>query len=95
MPKKITPDLPLGDDGQPLQHFDFETYADTLVRLLASKSTKTPLAILVSGDWGSGKTTLLRRIRAKLEAENISCDSDHTRSCIRRKNASEGLFLPQ
>jgi len=71
MPNKATPDfvpdLPLGDDGQPLQHFDFETYADTLVRLLASKSTKTPLAILVSGDWGSGKTTLLRRIRAKLD----------------------------
>ena len=71
MAKKITPDfvpdLPLGDGGQPLQHFDFEAYADTLVRLLASKRTKTPLAILVSGDWGSGKTTLLRRLRAKLD----------------------------
>ncbi len=79
MPKGsyITPeilhDAPLekGDDFD----FHFDDYAATLSRLIASKKTKTPLAICVSGAWGAGKTTLLQRIKMMLDETNVLRDS--------------------
>lgn len=47
--------------------FNFDDYAATIARLIASKKTKTPIALCVSGAWGSGKTTLLRRIKMMLD----------------------------
>lgn len=78
MPKGnyITPeilhDAPLekGDDFD----FHFDDYAATLSRLIASKKTKTPLAICVSGAWGAGKTTLLQRIQMMLDETNVLRD---------------------
>ena len=68
-PLKITPnilhDLPLQNDDHAAFHFD--EFAVTLARLIASKETRTPLTIGVSGTWGAGKTTLLHRLRAMLE----------------------------
>ncbi len=48
-------------------HFQFGAYADTLARLIAAKSTCTPLTVGVFGEWGTGKTTLLRAIQSRLD----------------------------
>ncbi len=47
--------------------FHFDDYAATLARLIADKTTETPLAVGVSGSWGAGKTTLLKRVQSMLE----------------------------
>ena len=52
-------DAPLRDGDTAYFHFD--EFAATLARLVASKDTRTPLTIGVSGPWGYGKTTLLQR----------------------------------
>ena len=49
-------------------YFHFDEFARTLARLIASRDTRTPLAIGISGAWGSGKTTLLQRTRKQLDA---------------------------
>ncbi len=49
-------------------YFHFDPFARTLARLIASKDTRTPLAIGISGAWGSGKTTLLQRTCQELDA---------------------------
>ena len=49
-------------------YFHFDPFARTLARLIASKDTRTPLAIGISGAWGSGKTTLLQRTCKQLDA---------------------------
>jgi hypothetical protein len=54
--------------------FHFDDYASTLSRLIASKKTKTPLAICVSGAWGAGKTTLLQRIKMMLDGTSVLRD---------------------
>ena len=62
---QILSDLPLGQRDK--AHFHFDDFAATLARLIADKSTRTPLTIGVSGVWGSGKTTLLRRVQKMLD----------------------------
>jgi len=62
---KIQHDLPLERDEN--ADFNFDAFAKTLARLIASIETRTPLVIGVSGAWGSGKTTLLRRIESMLK----------------------------
>lgn len=64
--------------------FNFDDYAATIARLIASKKTKTPIALCVSGAWGSGKTTLLRRIKMML---------DDTAKLKSKKKKSEIEFL--
>lgn len=64
--------------------FNFDDYAATIARLIASKKTKTPIALCVSGAWGSGKTTLLRRIKIML---------DDTTKLKSKKKRSEVEFL--
>ena len=63
---KVLHDAPLRDDDAAYFHFD--DFARTLARLIATKETRTPLTIGVSGPWGSGKTTLLQRTRKMLDA---------------------------
>ncbi len=58
-------DLPLEGDEE--AHFQFEAYAGTFARLIASKHTRTPLTIGIHGDWGSGKTTLMQLIKSRLD----------------------------
>jgi iron(II)-dependent oxidoreductase len=63
---------PLIFDDEPVAggettHFQFDAYAETLARLIAAKTTRTPLTIGVFGEWGTGKTTLLRAIQARLD----------------------------
>jgi len=48
-------------------YFQFQAYADTLARLIAARTTRTPLTVGVFGEWGTGKTTLLRAIQARLD----------------------------
>ena len=55
-------------------YFHFDQFAMTLARLIASKDTRTPLAIGISGAWGSGKTTLLQRTRQQLDATAALAD---------------------
>jgi len=68
-PRWITPlifnDQPL-QPGEP-SYFQFDTYARTFARIIASKHTRTPLTIGIHGEWGSGKTTLMRAIRDYLD----------------------------
>ena len=66
---EILSDEPLRNDDQ--AHFHFDEFAITLARLAASKETRTPLTIGLSGAWGSGKTTLLRRIRVLLDQTQV------------------------
>jgi formylglycine-generating enzyme required for sulfatase activity len=67
--QRVTPlifnDEPVG--GHEEVHFQFKYYADTLARLVAAKSTRTPLTVGVFGEWGTGKTTLMQAIQARLE----------------------------
>jgi hypothetical protein len=65
----ILHDLPLREDDN--AHFHFDQFAITLARLIASKDTRTPLTIGVSGSWGSGKTTLLRRTQKLLDQTGV------------------------
>jgi iron(II)-dependent oxidoreductase len=60
----ILHDLPL--EQRDTAHFHFDEFAATLARLIADRSTRTPLTIGISGAWGSGKTTLLRRVEEML-----------------------------
>jgi len=54
-------------------YFQFEAYADTLARLIAARSTRTPLTVGIFGEWGTGKTTLMQAIQARLqETEKLS-----------------------
>jgi hypothetical protein len=62
---KILHDLPLAQGDQ--ADFNFDAFAITLARLAASKDTRTPLVMGVSGAWGTGKTTLLKRIEIMLK----------------------------
>ncbi len=62
----ILSDSPLAEE-QDQPHFHFDDFAVTLARLIASRDTRTPLAICASGPWGSGKTTLLRRLQRQLD----------------------------
>jgi formylglycine-generating enzyme required for sulfatase activity len=75
-PEYLTPqtlhDWPLKKDQDAL--FNFDDFAATLARLIASRDTKTPLTIGVSGRWGSGKTTLLRRVERMLEQTQVLYD---------------------
>ncbi|MBM4045619.1 MAG: hypothetical protein FJ279_10925 [Planctomycetes bacterium] len=48
-------------------YFRFNAYADTLARLIAAKSTRTPLTIGIFGDWGTGKTTLMKAVQSRLD----------------------------
>lgn len=65
----ITPQLqhdqPVEPSRDPVE-FNFNAYANTFARLITAKNARTPLVILVSGDWGSGKTTLLKTIQSKV-----------------------------
>ena len=67
--KRATPAI-FNDEPVPqgeTAYFQFQAYADTLARLIAAKTTRTPLTIGVFGEWGTGKTTLLRAIQDRLE----------------------------
>jgi DNA-binding winged helix-turn-helix (wHTH) protein len=52
------------DDGL---RFQFDAYANSLARLIASQKTRTPLTIGINGEWGSGKTTLMKAIKRRLD----------------------------
>jgi formylglycine-generating enzyme required for sulfatase activity len=69
---KILPDLPLATADK--DHFHFDEFAATLSRLIADKTTRTPLAIGIHGSWGSGKTSLLRRIQKMLDPTVVLAD---------------------
>ena len=66
----ITPaifnDQPLEPD-RASSYFQFDNYARTFARIIASTGTRTPLTIGISGEWGSGKTTLMQAIQAYLD----------------------------
>lgn len=59
----VRPDL----RAEETAYFQFDRYADTFARIIASRATRTPLTIGIHGEWGSGKTTLMRRMQAKLD----------------------------
>jgi Cdc6-like AAA superfamily ATPase len=50
--------------------FNFDDFAATFARLIASPGTETPLAIGINGAWGSGKTSLLLRVKNMLDEPN-------------------------
>ena len=77
---KSSPTNRFGDDDQ--AHFHFDEFAITLARLAASKETRTPLTIGLSGAWGSGKTTLLRRIRVLLDQTQVLLKTGGTRDVL-------------
>jgi formylglycine-generating enzyme required for sulfatase activity len=58
----ILDDLPTDRDS-----LDFQPYVDTLVDIIESPNTHTPLTIGVFGTWGSGKTSLMRMVRKGLQ----------------------------
>jgi formylglycine-generating enzyme required for sulfatase activity len=57
----ILDDLPAQRDT-----LDFQPYVNTLVNLVQSPNTNTPLTIGVFGGWGSGKTSLMGMVRSGL-----------------------------
>ena len=69
---RFLPDLPLAVADK--DHFHFDEFAATLARLIADKTTRTPLAIGIHGSWGTGKTSLLRRIQKMLEPTVVLAD---------------------
>ncbi len=48
------------------QSFQFDSYANSLAKLIANKKNKTPLVLGIYGPWGSGKTTLMKKIQERL-----------------------------
>lgn len=53
----ILSDVPADEDA-----LDFTPYIRTLIRVIQSPTTSTPLTIGVFGTWGSGKTSLMRMV---------------------------------
>lgn len=98
MPKDnyITPeilhDAPLAN-GEKVD-FSFDDYAATISRLIASKDTKTPMAINISGAWGTGKTTLLRRIKSMLDGTPVLQKKDQPAilEFVNSKESPQELF---
>jgi formylglycine-generating enzyme required for sulfatase activity len=70
-PPWITPfifnDQPLRPERGDSPYFQFDNYARTFARIIASTDACTPLTIGIHGEWGCGKTTLMRAIRAGLD----------------------------
>ncbi len=69
--------------------FGFDSYADTLVGLIANKKNETPLVIGIYGHWGSGKTTLMKAMQERLDgfqqvaelAERLEASTKEIRRC--------------
>lgn len=57
----ILSDLPTEKDS-----LDFAPYVNTLVEVITSPNTSTPLTLGIFGTWGSGKTSLMRMIEKGL-----------------------------
>ena len=57
----ILADLPTDTDA-----LDFSPYVNTLVNIIRSENTATPLTIGVFGTWGSGKTSLMRMVQKQV-----------------------------
>jgi formylglycine-generating enzyme required for sulfatase activity len=57
----ILGDLPAQEDA-----LDFTPYVNTLIDIITSPTTSTPLNIGVFGTWGSGKTSLMRMVERGL-----------------------------
>jgi formylglycine-generating enzyme required for sulfatase activity len=53
----ILSDVPAEEDA-----LDFTPYSQTLIKIIQSPNTATPLTIGVFGTWGSGKTSLMRMV---------------------------------
>ena len=51
----------------PEAKFEFDRYADQIIKYITSDDLPTPLTIGLNGEWGSGKTTLVRIIQEKIE----------------------------
>ncbi len=83
---RFLPDLPLV--SRDVDHFHFDEFAITLARLIADKTTRTPLVIGVHGPWGSGKTSLLRRVRQMLEP-TVALDDPTLPVLLKFANANE------
>lgn len=47
--------------------FNFEKYAESLLKIIINKYNKTPFTIAINGKWGSGKTTLMKTLRYKIQ----------------------------
>ncbi len=56
----------LGDLPTEQDTLDFTPYVNTLVDIIESPTTSTPLTIGIFGTWGSGKTSLMRMIEKGL-----------------------------
>ncbi len=64
---EIFPDLPVrGAEGLA---FEFEGLARTLAEIAWNPSNRTPLTVVVRGDWGRGKTTLMRQTQRLFESQ--------------------------
>jgi formylglycine-generating enzyme required for sulfatase activity len=66
MEPKIPDTYILSDLPTDLDALDFTPYVRTLVNILQSPETATPLTIGVFGTWGSGKTSLMRMVYKQL-----------------------------
>ncbi|MBM4430204.1 MAG: hypothetical protein FJ026_07655 [Chloroflexi bacterium] len=85
--KQVTPlvfnDEPVGVGEK--AYFQFEAYADTLARLIAAKTTHTPLTVGVFGEWGTGKTTLMQALRGRLDETKALGSREASISFLNRK----------
>jgi uncharacterized protein YjbI with pentapeptide repeats len=66
-----TQDINILDD-QPTakaEFFNFDSYAQSITKIITNEKTGTPLVIGIFGDWGSGKTSLMCNIQTKLDGE--------------------------
>lgn len=79
MMKEESSNISLVFNDQPVEtdegiRFQFDAYANSLSKLIASRKTKTPLTIGINGEWGSGKTTLMKAIKRRLDFTNEGRD---------------------
>ena len=74
---KRAPELTVLTDQplMPVEAFDADTFnflykLGPLFDILRHPRTKTPMAILISGDWGTGKTSAMKWLQGLLEKWN-------------------------
>ncbi|ETA69401.1 Protein of unknown function (DUF1608),'ATP-binding protein, KAP family' [Methanolobus tindarius DSM 2278] len=48
-------------------HFNFDIYADSLLKIILNNENKTPFTIAINGKWGTGKTTLMKTLKKQLD----------------------------
>ncbi len=62
---KVSGDFYTTEDG-----FGYDTYANTIIKMITEEDFPSPFTFGVFGEWGSGKTSLMRMVENRLRSDH-------------------------